>query len=233
MAARLPGLRHKKAEMNAKEREADVRNILQSHPDVVSELLKHGANPNALTGQGRTPLHLAAETGDIVCAEVLIAGGADLNGKGAQDATPLHWAAAKKTPAFGKWLVDKGAQPDLADELGWTPLFLADANGRTELIPLLLAAGARTEATINGQIVRYVKRDQVRRVKLLKMIERTSLMEMIRIPKKLGGSDRINPIKGHLLQIETELARTEGVEDAEQARALQAAWDACYLERRT
>ena len=149
----------RKEDVFAKEKQAmskgDLRRILQSHPEVVSELLKHGANPAALTRQGRTPLHLAAEDGDIACAEVLVAGGADLNGKGAQDATPLHWAAAKGNSEFGKWLVKKGAHPDLADALGWTPLFLAGEDGATDLVPILLAAGARTQATINGKTVTF------------------------------------------------------------------------------
>jgi ankyrin repeat protein len=136
-------------------RQADLRKVLQGHPDVASELLKHGANPNTLTREGRTPLHLVAERGDIVCGEVLVAGGADLNARGAQEATALHWAAAKKNGEFGKWLVEKGAAPDLTDTLGWTPLFLADANGASELVPVLLAAGARTQATINGKSVSF------------------------------------------------------------------------------
>ena len=70
---------------------------------------------------------------------------------------PLHWAAAKRKGEFGKWLLKKGAKPDLPDARGWTPLFLADANGAHDLIPVLLAAGARTEGTIDGRTIK-VKR---------------------------------------------------------------------------
>jgi uncharacterized protein len=135
--------------------DAAFRKQAQSHPDVASELLRHGADPHRGCRQGYLPLQVAAERGDIPYGEALLAGGADLNKRGAQESTALHWAAAKKNAAFGKWLVDKGAQPDLADALGWTPLFLADANGTSDLVPVLLAAGARTEATINGKKVSF------------------------------------------------------------------------------
>lgn len=135
--------------------EAAFRQQTRSHPGTAAELLKQGADPHLLCGQGYLPLHVAAERDDIPYGEALIAGGADPNKRGLQESTALHWAAAKKNSEFGTWLLGKGAQPDLVDALGWTPLFVADAYGTTELIPVLLAAGARTEATINGKSVTF------------------------------------------------------------------------------
>jgi ankyrin repeat protein len=47
------------------------------HLDVVEELLKAGANVNAVENYGFTPLHEAAENGRLAVAQTLIEGGAD------------------------------------------------------------------------------------------------------------------------------------------------------------
>jgi uncharacterized protein len=47
------------------------------HPDIVSLLLEHGADPNARQRGGWTPLHAAAQNGDSSSVEALLAAGAD------------------------------------------------------------------------------------------------------------------------------------------------------------
>jgi ankyrin repeat protein len=49
----------------------------------------HGSDLN--TG-GRTPLQMAAQTGTLACAELLLAAGADVRALDANDFEPLHWA---------------------------------------------------------------------------------------------------------------------------------------------
>ncbi len=133
--------------------QADLQKVLQGHPETASELLKHGADPNKPSGQGRLPLHLVAEIGDIACAEILIERGADLNARGAQQSTALHWAAAKGCEELSKLLLTHGADVNAADALGWTPVFLASAEGFDSVVKLLLEHGANTTATVNGKDV--------------------------------------------------------------------------------
>ena len=82
----------------------------------VAALVDAGADPNALTADGMTPLHRAAPN----TRAVLLAAGADPN------------ARAKHPNSVG---VD-----------GWTPLHVAASQGDTETIAALLAAGADPSA---------------------------------------------------------------------------------------
>ncbi|QQR49143.1 ankyrin repeat domain-containing protein [bacterium] len=52
---------------------------LNNHPTCVAELIKHGANKDALaTDNGYTPLHLAAQSSHYASAEILVKNGADI-----------------------------------------------------------------------------------------------------------------------------------------------------------
>ena len=60
--------------------------------EVVEQHLAAGADVNAKSKTGRTPLHNAATQGHKEIAELLIEKGADLNAKDNDDGTPLDWA---------------------------------------------------------------------------------------------------------------------------------------------
>ncbi|XP_024143227.1 ankyrin repeat domain-containing protein 53 [Oryzias melastigma] len=55
-------------------------------------LLEHGANVNAITDSGQTPLHLAASKGLLDCVEILVNAGADVSAKDNRGCTPLDLA---------------------------------------------------------------------------------------------------------------------------------------------
>ena len=62
----------------------------------VEGLLKAGADVNATSALGMTPLHFAAASNPSPSVlEVLLKAGADVNAKNTNGSTPLHWAAAK------------------------------------------------------------------------------------------------------------------------------------------
>lgn len=62
----------------------------QSHVDVITELLKFGANLNTQDKRGKTPLYFAAEWGHHEACEVLISAGANLNSRDFENICPLH-----------------------------------------------------------------------------------------------------------------------------------------------
>ncbi|MGH9741208.1 MAG: ankyrin repeat domain-containing protein [Candidatus Acidiferrum sp.] len=141
---------------NLNMRESDLQKVLQGHPDVASELLKHGADPKKPSKRGLLPLHMIAERGDVACATLLIERGVDLNARGPQESTALHWAASKGREEIANLLVTHGADVNAVDSLGWTPAFLASADGFDSIVKMLLAHGAKTTATINGKDVTLV-----------------------------------------------------------------------------
>ena len=93
-----------------------------------------------------TPLHKAAEAGDVEKVRRLIAEGADVNAKGRDGGAPLH--AAADEPEVAKLLIENGANVNAKALDDDTPLHQAD---EPEVTALLLANGANVHATdVNG-----------------------------------------------------------------------------------
>jgi ankyrin repeat protein len=113
--------------------------LLASNPELVA----------AWSGDGFTPLHLAAFFGQADAARLLLARGApsDEPGRGWMTGTPLHAAAAGSHAAIVSMLLAAGADPNARQRSGFTPLHSAAANGDLTSVEALLAAGADPAAT--------------------------------------------------------------------------------------
>lgn len=88
---------------------------------------------------GETPLHQAAQRGDLRAVKQLLAAGADLNAKNALDGTPLVYSVSH--PAIVKVLLEAGADPRGTDALGSALMFTPDSE-RTAVTKMLLDHGA-------------------------------------------------------------------------------------------
>lgn len=80
----------------------------------------------------------------VKIAEILLQHGADINKK-SNGIAPLHFAANvpnNEEPILLKYLLDKGANPNIIDFQGSTPLFVANFADNQEVIDLLLKFGA-------------------------------------------------------------------------------------------
>lgn len=92
----------------------------------------------------RSPLHYAAQEGDIAAVVGLVNSGANLDAADDGGYTPLHFASQNNHPAVVKLLLERGAEVDSVDSWGNTPLWRAVFNYRDsgETILALRAAGA-------------------------------------------------------------------------------------------
>lgn len=103
---------------------------------------------DACSPDGFSPLGLAAFFGRPDVLKILLNEGADPNApsRNAMQVTPLHSATANREPALSLRLVETllraGADPNVQQHGGWTPLQQAAAHGQLEVVELLLSHGA-------------------------------------------------------------------------------------------
>ena len=110
---------------------------------LVRLLLAHGAIPNTADGQGNTPLieDAASELEDDYRRHH-----DNVLDDPAYEAWPMRWPAGKPVPtATAALLLAHGANPNIANEDGKTAVSFAKASGKTALITLLRAHGAKVD----------------------------------------------------------------------------------------
>jgi ankyrin repeat protein len=131
----------------------------EKHPDVVKLLIERGANVHAVSrtipepqpflietpgsmGQnfpstlrfreehgGFTPLLFAAQQGDLESTRHLLQAGADIDFSTMEEGSALVIASAAGHEKLANYLLDRGANPDIADAYGLTPLHFAVHKG--------------------------------------------------------------------------------------------------------
>jgi hypothetical protein len=116
--------------------------------DIVNLLIAAGANVNAVSEFGRTPLSLAAYEGHADIARALIAAGADVNqerpapASGKTEIGVLSVPSRKGHLSIVLLLLESGADVDATDSQQKTALVSAAEGGNIDVVNLLLAAGA-------------------------------------------------------------------------------------------
>ena len=106
------------------------------------QLVRAGADPNAVNRRGLTPLHHAAGAGHVETAACLLDRGAQIDRQNRIGVTPLHWAVRHGQVGTARLLADRGASVNVASQHGSSPLHSAVARRDAEMVKLLLAAGA-------------------------------------------------------------------------------------------
>lgn len=152
----------------------------QNHADVVQLLIDRGANINARTktivAEGRsgagapegglTGLMLASRENGVETVKVLLAEKALINQQSAGGHTALITAIQNANVEIAKLLIEHNADPSLANDMGWNPLYMAvkmrslekgtmpnpviDVDAMYEIIEMLLARGADVNARLQG-----------------------------------------------------------------------------------
>jgi uncharacterized protein len=103
------------------------------------------------SGDGWTPLHLAAFFGHAKIVEMLLARNPDVSARSRNPNgnTPLHAALAGNHKLVAGLLIGAGADVNGPDAQGWRPLHLAAANANLDSIKALVAQGADVAAANN------------------------------------------------------------------------------------
>jgi ankyrin repeat protein len=110
--------------------------VLNGHHGVVDTLLKHGADVNIEDENGNIPLLLVRKNFEEVLP-LLIHAGIDINSKNYEKQTLLHIAAAKRDVKFVRMLLLHGADKNLQDMGGLTPLHSAEKAKNSAVVELL------------------------------------------------------------------------------------------------
>jgi ankyrin repeat protein len=107
-------------------------------------LLDKGANANHRSRTGATPLHDAALAGNTAAIDVLLAHHADINARETDSGdTPLYMAAAFGREDAARLLLEKGADPNIPDKNGATPLHATLATGDSKIAEAIRTHGGR------------------------------------------------------------------------------------------
>ncbi|GAB4268687.1 MAG: hypothetical protein Kow0092_22520 [Deferrisomatales bacterium] len=128
---------------------AEAPTLPERQRAVIALLLERGADGNARSWRGDTPLDWAATEGFADAVELLLARGASVHVRNQTGATPLHGAARRGHDRVVALLLARGADPNAPDKLGSTPLHYAARFGHLGAAEALLAAGADVTARDN------------------------------------------------------------------------------------
>ncbi|KAM3329970.1 hypothetical protein ACQJBY_026785 [Aegilops geniculata] len=104
-------------------------------------LLEHHADPNKVLNLDDTPLSMAIRpipTASVNCVKLLIKAGADVNFTDSNGGSYVAALAATCGSAgIMNCLLEAGANPNIADEFGITPIEVAASQGRREIVEML------------------------------------------------------------------------------------------------
>lgn len=116
-----------------------------AHEGLIRLLLQNGADAETANNDGWRPLATAAWDAPslLLCAEILLEHGANVDSINEQNGqSALHICALQGYFDMAKKLLDHGAQVDLADVDGKTPLYEAVSQRQVDVARLLLRHGA-------------------------------------------------------------------------------------------
>lgn len=135
----------------------DIHSCIRNGDDGAARTLIASTNIDVLDGDARTPLIWASFHRRSNLLTWLIENGANVNHQDRDGYCALHFVAQEKLPDIAAILLDAGAQTELRDVYGNTPLWTAAFNARGDLsvVKVLVQHGASFDNRNNaGKTVR-------------------------------------------------------------------------------
>lgn len=129
------------AEKNS-ELELLLEAIDDGNKELVQFMIDKGAQVNAATKDGWTPLMEAADEGHMEIVELLLSKGANVNATTKKGYTPLMVAVEEGHTSIAQLLIQKGANLDATTKNGWDAFMEAIEEGQLEIVQLLIDKGA-------------------------------------------------------------------------------------------
>ncbi|MBW6502278.1 MAG: ankyrin repeat domain-containing protein, partial [Bacteroidales bacterium] len=124
--------------------------VANNREEAVRALVSHGADPEKITTDRKTALHIAVSNNNISIAEVLIRAGANIDFEDRYGATVLHYACIYGYFYMVDMLLYYYADPDKKSRDGTTPLMAAILAGHADIADLLIQKGANMEGRDNN-----------------------------------------------------------------------------------
>ena len=137
------------------EQDEFLQAIFEGSVTEVEQYLASGRDPNVHDSNDRTALQLAVESGSAEIIEMLLAHGASVNAAGFNGYTALHIAVhnsideivqsgaqhGKEKTEILVYLLEAGAETNLKDGSGETPIEVAEQYGSRKIVSLLKLKG--------------------------------------------------------------------------------------------
>lgn len=126
--------------------------ILSNHADLAKYLVEQGA-PVREVYNGVSAMQIASGYSTVDMLQYLVDHGGDVKrGTGGDIGSPLHWATCHNHSANVRFLLEHGADPNVENSSGSSPLLIACINTNATIIQLLLDAGADPTVSLPGGI---------------------------------------------------------------------------------
>jgi ankyrin repeat protein len=127
-------------------------------------LLERGANPNLIVEPGESVISFASRVKDSEWLRLALKHGGDPNLIGARNLPPpLHESIISRRPENMRLLLDAGADINIQNGIGATPMIRAESIGSYEIVYDFLQRGAdyRIKTNANADLAKYISQSQM------------------------------------------------------------------------